>query len=73
MLDKNEQKLQKAIAENFDEEDDVILPDTHFGEIVYIYYILKDIIINKTDRKKKFQNLIRQIRIYKRWVQVKNI
>lgn len=57
--------------EDFDEEDDVILPDTYFGELIYIFYILRDIIQNSDNRKLKFDYLLRQIRIHKRWMQVK--
>lgn len=57
--------------DDFDEKDDVILPDTYWGELVYIFYILKDIIRNPNDRKLKFQKLLRQIRIQRRWLKVK--
>ena len=57
--------------DDFDENDDVILPDTYWGEIVYIFFILKDIIKNPDDRKIKLENLLRQIRIHKRWMRVK--
>lgn len=57
--------------DDFDENDDVILPDTYWGEIVYIFYILKDIIKNPDGRKRKFDNLLKQIRIHKRWMRVK--
>ena len=69
MFDKKKQRLQNP--NDFDENDDVILPDTYWGEIVYIYYILKDIIKNPDDRKRKFDNLLRQIRIHIRWMKVR--
>ena len=56
---------------DFDENDDVILPDTYWGELVYIFYILKDIIKNPNDRNLKLKTLFRQIKIHKRWMQVK--
>ena len=57
--------------DDFDENDDVILPDTYWGKIVYIFFILKDIIKNPDGRKIKLENLLRQIRIHKRWMRVK--
>ncbi|MBO6087078.1 hypothetical protein J6P92_01875 [bacterium] len=57
--------------DDFDENDDVILPDTYWSELVYIFYILRDIIENPDDRKLKFQKLLSQIKIHKHWMQVK--
>lgn len=53
-----------------DEEDDIIIPVTYFGEIIYILFILTDILFNKNDRKKKFNRLKCQIRIFMRWKEV---
>ena len=70
MQDNIDQKLQHSL-DDFDEEDDIILPDTYWGEFVYIFFILKDIFMNSNDRKIKLKNLIRQINIHKRWMKVK--
>ena len=66
----SQEELQKAYAENFDEEEDIILPDTYWGELIYIFYILKDI-QKGPNRKTKFNHLIRQIYFHKRWMKVK--
>ncbi len=65
MIDNNEQILQ------IDFEDDIILPDTYWGELLYIIACLKDILHNKSKRKILLRNLFRQIRIHRRWMQVK--
>ena len=71
MFDNNKHKLQKTLAGNFDENDDVVLPDTLWGELIYIFYVLKDIISDKTNREAKSQNLIKQIKIHVRWMKVR--
>mgnify|MGYP007070188192 CR=1 FL=1 len=71
MFDNNKQKLQDANIECFDENDDVILPDTYWGEFLYIIFIALDI-IKGPDRKTKFKHLQRQICIHKRWMKVKD-
>lgn len=51
----------------FDEEDDIILPQTVIGELVYICFILSDIIKTKDNRAKKWFELKRQIHFFIRW------
>lgn len=68
MSDNIDQKLQYTL-DDFDEDDDVILPDTYWGELVYIFYILRYMYKAK-DKKLEFSKLLRQIRLHKRWMQV---
>lgn len=51
----------------FDEDEDVILPNSIFGEIVYIFYILRYMYKNKDKRAKQWFLLKRQIRMFKLW------
>ena len=60
-----QQPLREFKKTNYDEDDDIILPDTHWGEILLIYYMLIDI-IKGPDKKKKLGILSRQIKFYKR-------
>ncbi len=67
-IDNNEQILQ------IDFEEDIILPDTYWGEFFYIYCCLKEILRNlhkKQKRKILMRNLIRQIKIHRRWMHVR--
>lgn len=68
MSDNIDQKLQYTL-DDFDEDDDVILLDTYWGELVYIFYILRYMYKAK-DKKLEFSKLLRQIRLHKRWMQV---
>lgn len=68
MQDNIDQKLQHSL-DDFDEEDDIILPDTYWGELVYIFYILRYMHKAK-DKKAEFQKLLRQIRIHMRWMKI---
>ena len=68
MFDNNKQKLQYSI-DDFDEDDDVILPDTYWGELVYIFYTLRYMYRAK-DKKEEFQKLLRQIRIHMHWMKI---
>ncbi len=54
----------------FDEEDDIVLPDTFWGELVYIKFILIDIFKTPQNRKLKFKHLQRQIGFF--WLWMKN-
>ena len=58
---------------NFDknETEDIILPNSWWGEIIYIFFCIKDIIKQQEDRRRKFSNLIRQIKIHQRWMKIK--
>lgn len=53
------------------EEDDIILPNNFWYELVYIYCMIEDIIVNRTNTKQKWKSLKRQIRIWLRWIRVK--
>ena len=56
----NDEK-KRYIIQNFDETDDIIIPESIWGEVVYIIYILKDIITHSKKRKEKLSALKRQI------------
>ena len=61
MTDNSNQSLNISIIEDFDEKEDIIIPDTVWGEIIYIKYILTDIIKNPQNIKRKIFELKRQI------------
>lgn len=56
---------------DIDEHDDIILPNSIFGEIIYIYYIVKDISSSKKNRKQKWNGLKRQVYFFWRWMKNK--
>ena len=56
---------------NIDETEDIILPNSWWGEIIYVFFCIKDIIKQPKDRRRKFSNLIRQIKIHRRWMKIK--
>lgn len=53
--------------EEYEEYENVILPETMWGEIYYIYCMVKRIITSPKDREFQKYLLKRQIRIYGRW------
>jgi len=53
--------------ENFDEKEFVIVPETFWGELVYIFYIVRDMLQTKKNIKRKTLMLKRQICFFKRW------
>lgn len=55
------------VMDFYDPEDDVILPDTIWGELCYICCNLDDIFFNRCDRKLTWFKLKRQIKIYIKW------
>ncbi|MBQ8460440.1 hypothetical protein IJ541_10120 [bacterium] len=57
---------RRYIIQNFDETDDIIIPESIWGELVYIFYILKDIVSHSANRKEKFSALKRQIYFFYR-------
>ena len=63
---KSREHIQAEI-ENFDEDEDIILPDSIFGEIVYIFYILRDIFKNRKTASRQWFLLKRQVRMFKLW------
>ena len=70
MCDNNTQRLQENQFEDFDEKEDCILPDTIFGEILLIFYMIKDL-LQSHNKSAKIRDLKRQICIYIRWLQSK--
>lgn len=61
----------QVIIENFDEDDDIILPDTLWGEIKLIAFILCRMFKYPDERKKLYVELRRQIAFYFLWVKNK--
>lgn len=57
--------------ENFDEDDDIILPDTLWGEIKLIAFILCRMLKYPDERKKLYIELRRQIAFYFLWMKNK--
>lgn len=55
----------------FDEEDDIILPETFWGEIVYIKFVIVDMIKHQKNLKEKFIRLKRQIYFFLRQMKYK--
>ena len=58
-------------SEEFDEEDDIVLPNSHLGELFYILFILRDITRNPKNLSRKFGILKNQIRVYSYLMKVK--
>lgn len=56
---------------NIDGTEDIILPNSWWGEIIYIFFCIKDIINQRDHRQEKFSNLVRQIKIHRRWMKIK--
>ncbi len=50
----------------FDEDEDIILPNSIWGEFVYIIFVLFDIMRFSQGRGEKFVKLKRQISFFKR-------
>ena len=48
--------MNKELIENFDEYEDIILPDTLWGEIIYIKFILIDTFKNQKNLKQITQD-----------------
>lgn len=55
----------------FDEEDDIILPETFWGEIVYIKFVIIDMIKHQKNLKEKLIRLKRQIYFFLRQMKYK--
>ena len=66
-IDENSKEYRQALIDNFNEDDDVILPNSLFGELVYIFYILRDMAKNRENIKKKWKLLKRQMRLFRLW------
>lgn len=54
--------MNNELIENFNEDEDIILPDTLWGEIIYIKFIILDTIENPQKLKINYIRLARQIR-----------
>ena len=67
MKSKHKQKISKEELENFDKEENIIIPETIFGELVYILYIIRDIVINRKDIKRDLFLHKRQINFFNLW------
>lgn len=63
---KSREYIEAEIA-CFDEDEDVILPNSIYGEIVYIFYILWDMYQNRKTAPKQWFLLKRQIRMFRLW------
>lgn len=57
--------------EYFDEQNDIIIPDSIFGELIYNKCIIADICKNPNNRKYKWLLLRRQIRFFYLWMKNK--
>lgn len=57
---------------NFDEDDDIILPNSIIGEIYYIWCITSDMLKTRKNLDKKWMLLKRQIYFFIKWLKVKN-
>lgn len=57
---------------NFDEDDDIILPNSIIGEIYYIWCIAIDMLKTRKNLAKKWMLLKRQIYFFLKWTKVKN-
>ncbi len=55
----------------FDEEDDIILPETFWEEIVYIKFVIVDMIKHQKNLKEKLIRLKRQIYFFLRQMKYK--
>lgn len=66
-VDTRSREYIKAEIACFDEDEDIILPNSIFGEIVYIFYILRDMYQNRKTASKQWFLLKRQIRMFRLW------
>lgn len=62
---------KQILIDSFDEENDIILPNSIFGEILYIFFIIRDIYKTNENREQKWIKLKQQIRFFFRWMRVK--
>lgn len=73
-MSKNKEQILKRkeyIMNNFDEDDDVILPDTIFGELYLIIFVLFYMLCHPKERQKEWKYLKRQIRFFRLWMKNK--
>lgn len=52
---------------NFDEEDDIYMPDSTWQELKFIFFMLNYIHKHPEERSKEWKNLKRQLGLYKFW------
>lgn len=68
MLSNNKQILTSNIDYVFDENEDLPLPETIWGEIRFIWFMIRYIIKHHDEREKEIFNLKRQVMIYVKWL-----
>lgn len=56
---------------DFDEEDDIILPNTLFGEMKLVFFVISRMIKFPKEREKLSIELKRQVYFYARWMKNK--
>jgi len=66
-IDTRSREYIEAEIACFNEDEDVILPNSLLGELIYIFYIIRDIYTTKTNTEKKWFLLKRQIRMFRLW------
>ena len=63
---------KEYILKTFDEDDDIILPNSWFGEFYYMFVIIMDIFRSpKNEQPKKWMLLRRQIGFFRLWLKNK--
>lgn len=65
------QELRMNDTTNFNEDEDIILPNSILGEIIYLKFIITDMIMHPKGFKKKYKLLKRQIRFFRLWMKNK--
>ena len=66
-----EEFLLESKKENYSEEEDIILPDNIFAEIIYILITLKNIFKKNKNKHLEYDKLKRQIRFFQLWMKIK--
>ena len=66
-VDTSSREYIEAEIACFDEDEDIILPNSILGEIIYILFILDYMLRNKDKREKQWILLKRQIGVFKLW------
>lgn len=63
---------KEYILKTFDEDDDIILPNSWFGEFYYMFVVIMDIFRSpKNEQPKKWMLLRRQIGFFRLWLKNK--
>jgi hypothetical protein len=63
-----DKQIKEYAITSFDEDEDIILPDNIFAEILYILYVLFDILKRKGNRNLRLFKLRQQIYFYIKWL-----